>query len=515
MAETTSPPPGDCYALRGASLVALPDDSDVLAWVEYLARAHDADLPHLRERNHLYEGTARLHYLHPDLLREVEDRIQVVALGWPSLAVDPLEERLDVLGFRYPEDGDVGPDAKPEDLVSASGDENLQKVWQENDLDEESQLGHVDALVMRRAYATVGVQDDGSTDVPLVTVESPLEMFALIDPRTRQVRAALRRWTEEYDLLKATMPAEYATLYLPNLTAWFDRGPNGWRETDRDEHNVGEPLVAALTNRARLADRYGRSELTPALLSLSHAANKMATDMMVAGEFHMVPLRALFGVGPDDFKDTQGTRLSGLQIIMSRLLTVPPATGAEPVTAHEFSASSLDNFHETIATLGRLAAGLIGVDPSVMGFTAGDNPASADALRAREVRLVKRAERKQTAFGGGWERAMRLVRRIQEGDADPAARRLETIWRDAATPTRAQAADAAVKLLTAKAIPVQQAREDLGYTPEQQRRMDAWDKANEQANPMAEIARGLADQRLPAPADPGAAPVDPVPASVG
>jgi len=493
--------------------VALPDDSDVIGWVNYLARVHDADLPQLRLRNDLYEGTAPLCYLHPDVLREVEDRIQVVALGWPSLAVDPLEERLDILGFRYPEDGDVPPDAKPEDLVSASGDENLQVVWQENELDEESQMGHIDAFVMRRAYAAVGVPDDGGTDVPLVTVESPLEMFALIDPRTRQVRAALRRWTEEYDLLKASMPMQYATLYLPNLTAWFDQGPEGWREQGRDEHNVGRPLVAALTNRGRLADRYGKSELTPALLSLSHAANKMATDMMVAGEFHAIPLRAIFGAGPDDFQDQNGKALSPTQVLMSRILAVPPGDpGGQPVSAHEFAASSLTNFHDTIAQLGRLASGLIGVDPSVMGFAAGDNPASAEALRAREVRLIKRAERRQRAFGGGWERAMQLVRRIQEGDWDPKARRLETIWRDAATPTRAQAADAAAKLVAASLIPIQQGREDLGYTPAQQRRMDAWDEVNANRDPIGQLTqaagRGLPDQVPGVPGnDPAAQPV--------
>ena len=493
--------------------MALPDDSDVIGWVNYLARVHDADLPQLRLRNDLYEGTAPLCYLHPDVLREVEDRIQVVALGWPSLAVDPLEERLDILGFRYPEDGDVPPDAKPEDLVSASGDENLQVVWQENELDEESQMGHIDAFVMRRAYATVGVPDDGGTDIPLVTVESPLEMFALIDPRTRQVRAALRRWTEEYDLLKATMPMQYATLYLPNLTAWFDQGPEGWREQGRDVHNVGRPLVAALTNRGRLADRYGKSELTPALLSLSHAANKMATDMMVAGEFHAIPLRAIFGAGPDDFQDQNGKALSPTQVLMSRILAVPPGDpGGQPVSAHEFAASSLTNFHDTIAQLGRLASGLIGVDPSVMGFAAGDNPASAEALRAREVRLIKRAERRQRAFGGGWERAMQLVRRIQEGDWDPKARRLETIWRDAATPTRAQAADAAAKLVAASLIPIQQGREDLGYTPAQQRRMDAWDEVNANRDPLGQLTqaagRGLPDQVPGLPGnDPAAQPV--------
>jgi hypothetical protein len=477
--------------------VALPADSDPLAWVQYLSRVHDSDMQDLRERNAYYEGTAPLHYLHPDVLREVEDRIQAVALGWPSLAVDPLEERLDVLGFRYPEDGEPDPDAAPEDLASAVGDENLQRVWQENDLDEESQMGHVDALVMRRAYATVGVGDDGDTDTPLVTVESPLEMFALIDPRTRQVRAALRRWKDDYDFA-TQQQLQYATLYLPNMTAWFDQGSTGWNETGRDEHNVGRPLVAALTNRGRLADRYGRSELTPALLSLSHAANKIATDMMVAGEFHAIPLRAIFGASPDDFEDQNGKPLSPMQVLMSRILAVPNGeAGSDPVRAHEFSASSLTNFHDTIAQLGRLASGLVGVDPSVMGFTAGDNPASADALRAREVRLIKRAERKQRAFGGGWERTMQLVRRIQDGDWDPAAKRLETIWRDAATPTRAQAADAAAKLVAARLIPVQQGREDLGYTPAQQRRMEAWDKAA--GDPLTDIARQLASNPAPAP----------------
>jgi hypothetical protein len=90
------------------------------------------------------------------------------------------------------------------------------------------------------------------------------------------------------------------------------------------------------------------------------------------------------------------------------------------------------------------------------------------------------------------------VRRLQDGDWDPAAKRLETIWRDAATPTRAQAADAAVKLVTGNIIPKQQAREDLGYTPAQQRRMEALDKANAALDPLGQLTqaagRGLPDQ---------------------
>ncbi len=478
--------------------MALPDDSDPIGWVNYLARVHDSELPALREYDGLYSGTAPLHYLHPDILREVEDRITAVILGWPMLAVDPLEERLDVIGFAYPEDGDADPNVTPDELASAIGDANLAMVWEDNDLDTESQMGHIDALVMRRAYIDVGTRTAGNTDSPLTTIESPLEAFALIDPRTREPRAYLKRWTEEYDLLHGQLPQQYATLKLPDKTVWFDQGPTGWRETGRDEHKLGTLPVAVLTNRARLADRYGRSELTPPLLSLSHAANKIATDMMVAAEFHAIPLRALFGVGPEDLEDVSGNRMSALQIIMSRILTVPGNEDQDGggVRPHEFSASSLSNFHDTLGQLARHAAGLIGMDPSAMGMTAGDNPASAEALRWRDNRTIKRAERKSRGFGGGWNRWAQLVRRFQEGDWDPKARRVKTLWRDPATPTRSQAADAALKLVTGRIIPKQQAREDLGYTPAQQRRMEAQDAANMALDPIGEISADMG-QGLP------------------
>jgi len=464
--------------------VPLPDTE--LGWVEHLSHRHDAELRDLRDLNDLYEGTAPLHYLHPEVQRELGNRIKAVSLGWPMLAVDPLEERLDVIGFRYPEDDD-DPDASPEELASYAGDRNLQRVWAENDLAEESQLGHLDALVMRRAYACVGTNEN-APDIPLTTVESPLEMYADIDPRTRQPRAALRRWEDHADSL-VRLPERYATLYLPDVTVWYERGKEGWQETGRDEHGLGEVPVAPLTNRARLSDRYGRSELTPSLLSLSHAANKIATDMMVTAEGHAIPLRAIFGVGPEDLVDEQGNRMSALQVIMGKLLAVPTEDGdGSKIQPHEFSASSLTNFHDTLDQLAKRVAALIGLPPTMMGVTT-ENPASADAIRAAEARLIKRAERKQVPLGGGWRRWARLVRRFQDGDWDPRAKRIEVIWRDPATPTRAQAADAALKLLTEGAITRRQAREDMGYTPGQIRRMEAEELAEAERDPIAELAR--------------------------
>jgi hypothetical protein len=449
-------------------------------WMTYLSQILEAERPALKVLNNEYELQSTRSYMHPDILREVEPRLQQVVIAWPELVVSSIEERLDVEGFRLPDED--------------AADDDLWRVWQANNLDEESQLAHVDALVMKRSYLTVGTNEDDA-DTPLVTVESPLEVYADIDPRTRKVRAAVRLWQENVNS-SVRQVERYRTLYLPNRTIHEDMGPQGWRVIDLDEHNLGEVPVVPLTNRARLADRYGRSELTR-ILPLAHAANKLATDMMVAAEFVALPLRGLWGVGPDDIEDADGNRLTALQAIMGRLLTLPVEGGKE----FEFAGADLSKFFQAIEALGKLVASIAGLPPHYLG-QATDNPASADAIRSAAARLIKRSERVQRSFGGSDERTMRLVRRFQTGEWDPRMLRLETIWRDASTPTIAQKADAAVKLHAERIVPTRQTREDLGYTQAQIARMEEEDAKAQAADPVTQMSRALAQQ--PTPAEPGA-----------
>jgi hypothetical protein len=443
---------------------------------------HDKEKPELKALDDEYELRSPRAYMHPELTAELGDRIQQVVIAWPMLVVDALEERLDVEGFRLPDED--------------SADDDLWRVWQENGCDEGSQLGHVDALTMRRGYIAVGSNEEDDA-TPIVTYESPLEVYADIDPRTRKGRAALRRWVDEEASILRTSTS-YSTLYLPNATV-FSEG-TGWKETGRDDHNLGELPIVPIVNRARLSDQRGRSELTP-ILPLAHAANKLATDMMVAAEFVALPLRGIFGIGPDDLEDAAGNKVTALQAILGRLLTLPVLEGRE----FEFAAADLSNFHKSINQLAQLVASLAGLPPHYLGM-ATDNPPSADAIRSNEARLVKRAERRQRAFGGGHEQSMRLVRRIQSGEWDPRMRRLETIWRDASTPTIAQKADAALKLYTTQprpVVPLRQTREDLGYSQGQIARMEADDEQEAARSPLAEIARGLSEP-LPVGAGAGA-----------
>lgn len=472
----------------------MPRDEE--QWLKYLIRQHDRELHDLRSLNDYYEGRQQLSYLAPELVVEMQDRVRPVIVNWPRLIVDSLEERLDVEGFRL-----VG---------AARGDTRLQEWWQANDLDEESQLGHVDGLSMRRFYVMIGsrvgdteadqaeerlLELGEDPDLPLITVESPLEVYAVRDPRTRRVLAALKRWKE--DLEEGKSPTEFANLYLPDATSWWVKERGRWNEVDRDDHNLGVVMVVPGVNRARTSDRRGVSELQD-VIPLSDAACKVCTDMMVSAEYHAIPRRVAFGFDQSDFVDEDGRPVNAFSRVVGRMWATE-RTKTEGADVVQFPEATLSNFHNTINSLAAIVASLSGMPPHYLGLTT-DNPASADAIRSAESRLIKRAERKQRAFGGTWETAMRIADRVVTGEWNPDLRALETIWRDPSTPTIAQAADAAVKKYAAGIVPLRHTREDLGYTQPQIALME---EADADEDP---LTRGMSRPAVTAPKPPQNAP---------
>ncbi|MBR8638600.1 phage portal protein [Streptomyces tuirus] len=429
-----------------------------LEWLKHLIACHDREKRELERLNSYYEGKQPLSYMAPELQRELEESVRQVVVNWPRLVVDSIEERLDVEGFRFPGE--------------AEADAELWRIWQANDLDEQSQQGHLDALVMRRAYVVVG-SNDADPDTPIVTVESALDVYAEHDPRTRRVAAAVKRWREG----EGAAAVDHATLYLPDVTVWWVKDSGEWVEDPefpRDDHGMDAVPVEVLANRPRLKCADGTSELAD-VIPLSDAACKIATDMMVSAEYHATPRRVAFGFGEEDFVDEQGRRLSAFSRIIGRMWATEKNKKDDGADVIQFPEADLRNFHSTLEQLAKLVASLSGLPPHFLGQSTA-NPASADAIRSSETRLVKRAERKQRAWGGAWERVMRLVLRVRDGDWNADARALETIWRDASTPTVAQIADASVKKFQAKIVPLRQTREDLGYSQAQIARMEEQDE---------------------------------------
>jgi hypothetical protein len=467
------------------------EDGSKLDRLRYMLTCHDKEKADLQALNAYYEGEQPLSYMAPELIQELDDRVRQVVVNWPRLVVDSLEERLDVEGFRFGSQADA--------------DRDLWRIWQANGLDEESQQGHLDALVMRRSFVFVGTRaKDART--PLITVESPLECFAEFDPQTRMVERVSKHFTEGDGKDKL----ERASLREKNETSWFLKHNGRWVEdpdNPPDEHGLGEVPAAVLANRPRLMRRGGVSELRD-VIPLSDAACKIATDMMISAEFHAIPRRYAIGVAPEDFEDEEGRKISALRRIAGRIWAI--GKDRTQVELGQFPEANLKNFHDTIGQLAELVAALAGLPPHFLGFTSA-NPASADAIRSSEARLIKRAERKQRAWGGSWEQAMRIALRFRDGEWAEEALSLETIWRDASTPTIAQKADASQKLFEAKIVPLRQTREDLNYTAVQIDRMEAEDaKAADSAvqRILAGDMAALVGPKPPEPAQPEVPGVD-------
>lgn len=339
-------------------------------------------------------------------------------IGWPGVVVDALDERLDVEGFRY--GGATG---------SAADMDLWQDIWQPNNLDEESSLGNLDALVFGRSFVSVGAPD-AVGDPPVIAVESPRHMAADFDPRTRQITAAFR--------LFGTFRQRFGTLYLPNQTIAVQQAPGGWIVTDRDEHNLGQVPVVQLTNRSRTADRDGVSEITSAVASITDAACRTALGMEVAREFFAAPQRYILGASEDAFMNADGTPKNAWETYLGRVLALEGTDngsgGVQLPSVGTFATGDPATFTAVLDAYATILASITGLPSDYLGIQT-TLPASADAIRMGTDRLIQKVRRKQRAFGGAWENVMRLALLIQQGEIPPEAQSLETIWRNPEIPT--------------------------------------------------------------------------------
>lgn len=401
-----------------------------------------------------YEGLQRLEHIGlavPPELRRFE-----TVVNWPRLVVDSLNERLEVKSFILPS--------------QQTADPSLTEAWAANDLDSEAPKVTGDALIFGRSFVTIGVNEDDA-DHPLILAESPREMAVRVDTRTRRILVAVRPIFEEGD----PNPVGW-TIYHPDHTSWVERQGGIMVETDRDDHNLGRVPVVPFFNRLRPGSWRGVSEMAD-VIPLTDAAARTLTNLQIAGETHSVPQKYALGVSKGDFVDAAGEQLPVWEAYFSAIW----ANANSEIKVGQFSASDLRNFHETVNHYAHLVSAISGLPPHFLGFTS-DNPASADAIRSAESRLVKRAELKQRQFGDAWGRVMAFYLRLRDGEW-PDGHRIATEWHDAATPTVAARTDAVVKLVAAGILPREGAWDELGWSEAQKAKLRAY-FADEQTDPI-------------------------------
>ncbi|MEU2566622.1 phage portal protein [Streptomyces althioticus] len=370
-------------------------------------------------------------------------------IGWPRTGVESLEERLDLEAFRW---------------ADGSDSSELEEIAESNDLYDEASLAHLDALVYGREYVAVGSGEEG--DPPLITFESPLDMTMFWDARLRMATAALRTSVED--------GVDVVTLYLPDQTVYAAQMDDGWEVYDRDIHRLGMVPVLRMANRQRTADRIGKSEITPEVMSITDAACRRLMGIEVAAEFFGAPQRYILGASESAFQDAEGNPKSAWDTYIGRVLALERDENGDIPQVGAFTAHDPSGQTKIIDLYARIMASQLSVAPHVLGYSS-DNPASADAIRYADNRQVKKAERRIRRFSATHRDAMRLALWFRNGEPPPKERRIECVWRNPATPTLAAQTDATVKLVQQGIIPADSdvALEMAGLTEDQRRRVQA------------------------------------------
>ena len=416
-------------------------------------------------------------------------------IGWPRVGVESLEERLDLEAFRW---------------ANGSDPSDLEEIATANDLYDESSLAHLDAMTYGREYLAVGSGDCGSGDCPpLISVESPMDMTLMWDARLRVGTAALRECQAE-NMVEAGGDERMLVLYLPDQTVLAVPTPSGgWEVVDRDMHNLGVVPVVRLANRQRTADRVGKSEITSDVMSITDAACRRLMGIEVAAEFFGAPQRYILGASESAFQDAEGNAKSAWETYIGRVLALERDEDGQVPDVGQFPAHDPSGQTRIIDLYARIMASQFGLPPHMLGYTT-DNPASADAIRSTEAKLVKRSERRIRRFGAAWQQAMRLALWVRDGEPPDKLRRIETVWRNPATPTVAAQADATVKLVQAGILPAESdvTLEMAGLTESQRQRVAADRRRAAGGSVLEKLARlGAGSDAQPSP-EPGQVSVD-------
>ena len=311
-----------------------------------------------------------------------------------------------------------------------------------------------DKLIFGRAFLSAGTNADNPRQ-PIVRVESPRSVEAIVDPRTERMTSAGRFQRSDR---RAGLP-DLVTLMLPESTVWAGKDKRGrWEQLDRDDHGLGVvPMIMGLNE--RLSDSTdGESELTD-IIMLMDAVGRSLTNLQFAQESHGIPGLAATGVTQGDFVDEDGKQLSQFEAYYDiiKMLSNPDARW------HQFTAADLKNFDTAMNVYGKQAAVSYGFPARYFGIST-SNPPAEGAIRADENDLVNYVEDKNEAEGMelGWLGG--LMWRLAYGKWVK-GNQVRVDYHDPGTPTFAQRADALTKMRAVGGISREGMWDELGWSP--------------------------------------------------
>ena len=418
--------------------------------------------------NDYYTGNHPLPWLAPTARDEFRRLVQMTRSNYMGLVCDATAERLGVQGFRF------GDDAK--------ADQETWKIYQGNNLDSDSDMAWLEAIICGVSYFHVA-PNPKREDLPHVWVEHASQAIVEHAPGTnrRERAASLKVWDDDWTgEIHATLQlaADGGRLYkfkakrlrsgnAPVSPAWVEREVAGEQPNGQRKNPLQVVSMIEIPNNPRLLTG-GVSELYD-LTDKQDRVNKTLFDRMQTQEFGVDPQKWAKAF-PD--KDDDGNP-NVVEFGRNRMIT----TDIAETGFGNFAVAPLDPYSNAkredvkdIASRSRTPAQyLLGEMSNVNGET----------LKASESGLISKVRQRQRPFGEAAEEAMRVARRAANLSS-PGDAQMETLWADPQYRTEGERTDAIVKRLNSRIASLRQAREDHGYTATEIERLEA-DDADEAA----------------------------------
>lgn len=364
-----------------------------------------------------WRGDRPAAYLSKESRDALDDRLARLGVNFPRLAVESLVERMRLAGLEL--------DDRPlwEHFTRAGGREL-------------SALVHTDRLLYGTAYVTVWATETGR---PTLTGDSPFDMAHAADPATGEVLWAVRRWrVSPHTIAVAVMTPDAVTEYRADSGG--DTIPATAYRRHREQANpLAVVPVVPFVRRSSLSDPVTGSSAVADLLDLTDAHAKVLGDALVASEFYARPRRWATGLEIEEDEDGRPVDPFGKRRFLQ---------SESPDTKFgQLDGARLDGYADMLATISQSVGALSGLPAHFLGLH-GDQPASAEGIRAAEAQLVSRAEAEKDRTADEWGRVAVLLDAVARGvpvDPDMLDRAVVT-WSPSETSTPAMDADAAVKL---------------------------------------------------------------------
>lgn len=405
--------------------------------IEELKRQHDAR--YFIDERYLRYFLLKQRIEHLGMAIPPSMRRFMVVANWPRVVVRTISGRQKVRALILPGEETADP--------------QLRAIMDANNLTAHLKMFRVDKYVYGRAFLSVGANEK-NRDLPLVRVESPREMEAMVDTRREEMTAAARFYGTD----KTTQGPTNVTLYLPDQTIWVAKGADGrWYEVDRDKHGLGAVPVLMDLNQRMSGGFEGESELTD-IIGLTDSVGRSLTNMQFAQEAHGIPGIWATGVTKGDFVDEKGDPVPQFEAYYDviKILTSKDAKWGQ------FTAADLKNFETAMRVYGTQAAVSYGFPARYFGITS-SNPPTEGQTRADENDLINYVEDKNEAEGMvlGWMGALAL--RFATGDWVE-GNRVRVDYFDPATPSISQREDALSKRRSLGVISREGYWDELGWS---------------------------------------------------